>query len=88
MNDLASAIRTADIDALQAAVAAFERKHGMRFEEFCAHLSERSALLASGCLPADQLKALGQAIMTEEDDWLDWKAAREMLDSWLGLRAR
>jgi hypothetical protein len=51
-------------------------------------LSERSALLASGCLPADQLKALGQAIMTEEDDWLDWKAAREMLDSWLGLRTR
>jgi len=24
--------------------------------------------------------------MQEEDDWLDWKAARELLENWLGLR--
>jgi len=24
--------------------------------------------------------------MQEEDDWLDWKVAREMLENWLGLR--
>jgi hypothetical protein len=24
--------------------------------------------------------------MQEEDDWLDWKVAQEMLESWLGLR--
>ncbi len=24
--------------------------------------------------------------MEEEDDWLDWKVAKEMLESWLGLR--
>ena len=24
--------------------------------------------------------------MREEDDWLDWKAAQEMLESWLGVR--
>ncbi|MEA2014437.1 MAG: hypothetical protein U9N38_03925 [Thermodesulfobacteriota bacterium] len=29
---------------------------------------------------------LGQAIMQEEDDWLDWKAAQEMLKSWIGVR--
>jgi len=28
----------------------------------------------------------GTAIMQEEDDWLDWKAAEELLESWLGLR--
>ena len=22
----------------------------------------------------------------DEDDWLDWKAAQEMLESWLGVR--
>jgi hypothetical protein len=24
--------------------------------------------------------------MQEEDDWLDWKVSKEMLESWLGLR--
>jgi hypothetical protein len=24
--------------------------------------------------------------MQEEDDWLEWKASKEMLESWLGLR--
>jgi len=24
--------------------------------------------------------------MQEEDDWLDWKAAQEMIESWIGLR--
>jgi hypothetical protein len=24
--------------------------------------------------------------MQDEDDWLDWKVAREMLENWLGLQ--
>jgi hypothetical protein len=24
--------------------------------------------------------------MQDEDDWLEWKAAEDMLQSWLGLR--
>ena len=28
---------------------------------------------------------LGKAVMGEEDDWLDWKAAQEILESWLGI---
>jgi len=43
-------------------------------------------LLEAGRLGAQERQTLGQAIMQEEDDWLDWKAAQEMLDSWLGLR--
>jgi hypothetical protein len=23
--------------------------------------------------------------MQEEDDWLEWKVAREMLDGWIGI---
>jgi len=33
-----------------------------------------------------QRQSLGRALMAEEDDWLDWKVATEMLRSWLGLR--
>lgn len=30
---------------------------------------------------------LGQAIMAEEDDAQEWKMAREMVQSWLGLQS-
>ena len=37
-------------------------------------------------MPPDKLHILGEDIMLDEDDWLDWKVAEEMLESWLGLR--
>ena len=74
------------IDALRRELARFERKYGMRFEQFVEYLHGRSVLLEEGEFSAEQRQALGQAIMREEDDWLDWKASREMLESWLGLR--
>jgi len=43
-------------------------------------------LLESGDLSAEQRRVLGQAVVQEEDDWLDWKAAQEMLEAWLRLR--
>jgi hypothetical protein len=55
------------LSALQRELTRFERKYGMRYEQFTEYLHER-------------------AIMQEEDDWLDWKVAGEMLESWLGLR--
>ena len=58
----------------------------MDFQQFSAYLHERSLLLAEGDLSLEQRRALGRAIMREEDDWLDWKVAQEMLESWLGLR--
>lgn len=64
----------------------FERKYGMNFQQFNQYLHERSAMLENKVLPENQLKALNEAIMQEEDDWLDWKAARELLENWLGLR--
>ena len=74
------------VSALQRELARFERKYGMRFEQFAEYLHERSVLLEKGELPPEQRQVLGQAIMQEEDDWLDWKVAQEMLESWLGLR--
>jgi hypothetical protein len=74
------------IAALQREVARFERKYRMRLPQFSGYLHERSVLLEKGDLSAEQRQALGRAIMQEEDDWLDWKVAQEMLESWLGLR--
>ncbi len=60
--------------------AAFERKYGMSFSQFNDYLRERAALLVSESLSPEERRALNQAIMQEEDDWLDWKAAEEMPD--------
>lgn len=74
------------ISSLQREVARFQRKYGMSFERFDEYLHARSALLEASQLEPGQRQALGQAVMREEDDWLDWKAALEMLENWLGVR--
>jgi hypothetical protein len=59
----------------------------MDFEQFTRYTSERTALLrrANG-QPNEERQRLAQAIMQDEDDWLEWKAAEGMLQSWLGLQ--
>ena len=74
------------MDVLQDNIHQFEQKYGMDFQQFQQYLHERSVLLENKSLPAEQLEPLSAAIMQEEDDWLDWKAARDMLENWLGLR--
>lgn len=74
------------IAGLRREVSRFERKYGMRFEQFSDYLHERSVLLESGDLSAEQRQSLSQAIMQEEDDSFDWKVAQEMLESWIGIR--
>jgi Arc/MetJ-type ribon-helix-helix transcriptional regulator len=74
------------IETLQQEAARFEQKYGMSFQQFEQYLHERSALLRQETLSEQQRQALSQAVMQEEDDWLEWKASREMLESWLGLR--
>jgi len=73
------------IEVLAEQIREFEQRYGMNFERFVEYLHERSLLLVSDRLDAEQRRTLGQAVMGEEDDWLEWKAAQEMLDSWLGL---
>jgi len=73
------------VSALQKEVAGFEQKYGMRFQQFSEYLHARSVLLERDDLSPKQRETLGQAIMQEEDDWLDWKVAQEMLENWLGL---
>ena len=74
------------IATLRRRVGRFERKYGMRIEQFNEYLHERSLILESGDISSEQRRVLGQAIMQEEDDILDWKASQEMLESWLGIR--
>jgi hypothetical protein len=74
------------VEVLQTEIHQFEHKYGMDFQQFQHYLHERSAILEKKSLPEKQLGALNAAVMQEEDDWLDWKAARELLENWLGLR--
>ncbi len=58
----------------------------MGFHQFSEYLHERSVLLEKSNLSAEQRQKLNQAIMQDEDDWLDWKVAKELLESWIGIR--
>lgn len=66
-------------------VARLERKYGMAFGEFGRYLRQRSSRLQSSSLTPSEKKRLGRAVMNEEEDWLEWKAISEMLDSWIKL---
>src|SRR3972149_5479185 len=66
-------------------LAALEKRHGMPFDQFSAYLKERSALLSNGHLDPEQKKRVAQAVMEEEEDWLDWKIGRGFLYSWVWL---
>jgi hypothetical protein len=56
-------------------------KYGMTYDQFDAYLKSRSATLT-----AAPDVALNQAVMLEEEDAQDWRIARDMLTSWLGLQ--
>lgn len=75
------------IDRHRGRMATLEDRYGMRFEQFSEYLKERSALLSNGQLDPQQKRKVAQAVMLEEDDWLDWKIARDFLNGWLGLKA-
>ena len=65
----------------------FQRKHGMTYEQFSRFTAERTAQLRQRTdWSEDQRVKLSQLIMQDEEDWLEWKAADEMLQSWLGLK--
>ena len=74
------------MSVLEQQVLQFEHKYGMSFQQFNQYLHERSMLLENKALPNKQRKTLSAALMLEEEDWLDWKTARELLENWLGLR--
>jgi hypothetical protein len=76
------------IETYKQRIGEFEHKWGMSFEQFTRYTAERTAHLRNpGDMPPEKLQILSQDIMRDEDDWLDWKVAVEMLESWLGLGA-
>jgi hypothetical protein len=86
IRELVRAYVMRQITDLQEALAQFEQTYGMSFSHFADYLHERSVLLTSDTLSPEQRRVLGQAVMQEEEDWLAWKATREILESWLGLQ--
>ncbi len=70
------------IEHHQAIIEKFQAKYGMSYEQFVAYLKSRSAKLV-----AEPIPGLSQAVMSEEEDALEWNVADEMLQAWLGLRS-
>ena len=68
------------IERYRAVEAEFEARYGMSYAQFEEYLQARSQTLHK-----QPSVALGRAVMAEEDDAQDWKMAREMAQSWLGL---
>ncbi len=75
------------IDRYRRRITKLEKRHGMSFEDFSAYLKERSALLSNDQLDPQQKRRIAQAVMIEEEDWLDWKIARDFLEGWLSVKA-
>lgn len=69
------------IDHYRSIEAALEARYGMSYGQFEDYLHARSETLRRS-----PNSALNQAVMAEEDDALDWKIARDMIRSWLGLQ--
>jgi hypothetical protein len=61
------------IAAFKRKIGRFERKYGMRFQQFSDYLHERSALLEKDGLSVEQR----QTIMQEEDKWLEREEIQE-----------
>jgi hypothetical protein len=74
------------IDESRAQIALLEKKHGMGFEHFSLYLKQRTAALMEDQSDLPDKHRVAQAIMLEEDDWLEWKIARDTLTEWLGLQ--
>src|SRR3972149_5252455 len=71
------------IDESRAKIEELEKRYSMPFEQFCGYLKERSTLLITGQIDPEQRKKVAQSIVQEEEDWLDWKIARDSLQDWL-----
>lgn len=69
------------IQEYQQTIDTLQSRYGMNYEQFGSYLQLRANELMN-----NPTKMLNQAIMHEEDDALEWKAAREMQSSWLGLQ--
>jgi hypothetical protein len=69
------------IERYRSIESSFQARYGMSYEQFDEYLRARSKILS-----ASPNQTLNQAIMVEEDDAMDWKIARDMLQSWLGLQ--
>jgi hypothetical protein len=81
LRDMVSDRILREIRHFEGVIRKLEKKHGMDYVQFESYLAERSKRLRRD-------RSIAQALMREEEDSLEWKCAVEMLQSWLGVRAR
>jgi hypothetical protein len=75
------------IDLCRKEITEYETRHSMSFEQFTRYTEKRTEQLRQASNWSEtQRSALAQAVMQDEQDWLEWKATEEFLRSWLGLQ--
>lgn len=72
------------VTELSSGVQNLEEKYKMNFLQFQNFVQKEIQLSQKANL--EEKKKISQSIMTHEDDLLEWKAKREILESWLELR--
>jgi hypothetical protein len=76
------------IDLCRKEIAEHENRHGLSFEQFTRYTEKRTEQLRqTSDWSETQRIALAQAVMQDEQDWLEWKATEDLLRSWLGLQS-
>ncbi|HID30235.1 MAG TPA: hypothetical protein EYP19_09540 [Desulfobacterales bacterium] len=87
LRELAQDYIVKQINRYQKIISDLERKYGLSYDQFTQYLAKRAASLQDPDLPPERLRILGQEVMREEEDALEWKIARDMLANWLGMKA-
>ncbi len=82
VRELVLAYISGKITDLTAGIRFFEEKHKMQFQQFQDFVKMEITDFKN--IQGDK-KKISRLIMEHEDDLQDWKAKREILESWLGI---
>jgi hypothetical protein len=63
-----------------------EEKYQMNFSQFKNFITKKAEVLTEQQFTRDERKKVSAVFMNYEDDLLEWKAKKEILDSWLGYQ--
>jgi hypothetical protein len=75
-----------ELDNLKKVLQSYENRYHMDYNQFCDYIREKSLFLTDSSITSDLRKSLSKEVMSLEDDKIEWKATKEMMENWLGLR--
>lgn len=84
MRELVLSYISRKVAELSIGVESLEEKYQMNYLQFQSFIQKEIQFSKKATL--EEKKNLSKSIMAHEDDLLEWKAKREILESWLELR--